>query len=185
MFQSTPLALREREPNCFSFQIPAQVPTSPFLSTHAHQQFSEKASTKPSPSLFSILRTYNNTTPVYLQVEACKKAFEAFDTNKSGEIDAWELRNNRCELRLCTRELRNTGVCLCSCARELRNTTFLICMGVVKEPGPVLPVVTGVEIYIGMAVVVLGSCKWKMGQISNLQSTDRFSALVQRHFVLP
>lgn len=26
-------------------------------------------------------------------VSACREAFNAFDTNKSGEIDAWELRD--------------------------------------------------------------------------------------------
>lgn len=27
------------------------------------------------------------------EVEACREAFKAFDTNESGEIDAWELRD--------------------------------------------------------------------------------------------
>mmetsp|Transcript_16093 Transcript_16093/g.20829 ORF Transcript_16093/g.20829 Transcript_16093/m.20829 type:complete len:125 (+) Transcript_16093:42-416(+) len=27
------------------------------------------------------------------EVEACREAFNAFDTNESGEIDAWELRD--------------------------------------------------------------------------------------------
>jgi hypothetical protein len=31
--------------------------------------------------------------PLTLLATACREAFNAFDTNESGEIDAWELRD--------------------------------------------------------------------------------------------